>query len=332
MGSPARTWRRRHARFIIVAGGSIPRIRKGDDMQRRTWMKTAGALTLLGACPMRARAGASWHRALYAADGAPRLAIAPPDLPLVGVYDERIDPARCLVSEKYDGVRACWDGRVLRHRSGREVHAPASFIGRLPSEPLDGELWFGRSRFDALSAVVRAERPDEAAWRQVRYMVFEMPQAEGSFAERAAAIERLAARQIDSPVRAVAQSRIADRAALRRRLAEVVVLGGEGLVLHDAAAPYVTGRSDVLTKLKPFLDAEAMVVGYRRGRGKYAQDAGALEVETPEGRRFRLGSGLPDALRREPPALGSQVTYRYHDLTSSGLPRFATFLRVHEAL
>jgi DNA ligase-1 len=55
-------------------------------------------------------------------------------------------------------------------------------------------------------------------------------------------------------------------------------------------------------------------------------------VETPEGRRFFLGSGLPDALRRHPPPRGSSVTYRYHDLTDSGLPRFATFLRLHEAL
>ena len=33
-----------------------------------------------------------------------------------------------------------------------------------------------------------------------------------------------------------------------------------------------------------------------------------------------------------PAAVGSVVTYRYRDLTSSGLPRFASFLRVHDAL
>jgi DNA ligase-1 len=41
---------------------------------------------------------------------------------------------------------------------------------------------------------------------------------------------------------------------------------------------------------------------------------------------------LTNALRRDPPPVGSSVTYRYRDLTSSGLPRFATFVRRHEAL
>jgi DNA ligase-1 len=46
---------------------------------------------------------------------------------------------------------------------------------------------------------------------------------------------------------------------------------------------------------------------------------------------FALGSGLSDALRREPPPIGVWVTYRYRDRTPSGLPRFASFLRVREA-
>jgi hypothetical protein len=65
----------------------------------------------------------------------------------------------------------------------------------------------------------------------------------------------------------------------------------------------------------------------RRRRG-----VGALEVEAPDGRRFLVGSGLTNALRRDPPPVGSSVTYRYRDLTSSGLPRFAIFVRRHEAL
>mgnify|MGYP001604706111 FL=1 len=269
--------------------------------------------------------GATGAWAAGRAAGAPPLLLAQP-------YDERIDPALCLVSEKYDGVRAVWDGRTLRHRSGRPVSAPAWFTARLPNVALDGELWFGRGRFEALSAAVRRQVPDAAEWHALRYMVFELPGAPGSFAERARAIERVAGEVGWAQLQAVAQTRIADRAALRRRLDEVVAQGGEGLVLHVAAADYATGSSDVLTKLKPYLDAEATVVGYRRGRGKYDGGAGALEVETAEGRRFFIGSGLPDALRRDPPARGSVVTYRYHDRTGTGLPRFASFLRMHEAM
>ena len=48
----------------------------------------------------------------------------------------------------------------------------------------------------------------------------------------------------------------------------------------------------------------------------------------PDGRRFRIGSGLTEAQRRAPPPLGAWITYRYNGVNPrSGLPRFARFLR-----
>ncbi len=44
----------------------------------------------------------------------------------------------------------------------------------------------------------------------------------------------------------------------------------------------------------------------------------------------KAGTGLTDAQRANPPAIGSVVTYRYRDHTPKGLPRFASFLRVRE--
>ena len=49
---------------------------------------------------------------------------------------------------------------------------------------------------------------------------------------------------------------------------------------------------------------------------------------TPEGLRFRLGTGFTDAQRERPPAVGEWVTYRFRGLNASGTPRFASFLRV----
>ena len=54
---------------------------------------------------------------------------------------------------------------------------------------------------------------------------------------------------------------------------------------------------------------------------------GGLVVETPAGRRFVLDTGFTIAQRREPPPLGSLVTYRYRELTPGGIPRFASYLR-----
>ena len=270
--------------------------------------------------------------ALAVALPCPRVVAAAPALPLLGVWSDALDPIAFLVSEKYDGVRGVWDGTVLRHRSGRPIPAPAWFTEPLPRTPLDGELWLGRGRFDALSASVRRERPVDAEWRQVRYMVFELPGAPERFDERAQRIEKVV-RQSGAPqLVAVEQSPVADREALRERLARVLALGGEGLVLHRADAPYGTGRSDALLKLKPALDTEATVVAHHVGRGKYVGLLGALEVRTPQGRQFLIGSGLSDALRRDPPPVGSTITYRYRDFTRTGLPRFASFLRVHTAM
>ena len=48
----------------------------------------------------------------------------------------------------------------------------------------------------------------------------------------------------------------------------------------------------------------------------------------PDGQRFRLGSGLTDVQRDDPPPVGAWVTYRYNGNHPGGLPRFARFLRV----
>lgn len=252
----------------------------------------------------------------------------PPAILLAETYNGQIDVSRYLVSEKLDGVRAVWDGRVLRFRSGNVINAPQWFIDGLPKVPLDGELWLGRGRFERLSGIVRKEVPVDEEWREVRYMIFELPGAPGSFAERAAAIRALVRKAGVPWLREIEQFRVVDRPDLARRLNEVVRAGGEGLMLHLADAPYTTGRSDVLLKVKAWHDAEAVVVAHQPGRGKYAGQLGALRVRLPDGREFELGTGFSDAQRRDPPPVGATVTYRYRELTASGLPRFASFLRV----
>ena len=253
-----------------------------------------------------------------------------PALLLAETYRGSEDVSQYWVSEKLDGVRAVWDGRVLRFRSGRPVAAPAWFLAGLPPTPLDGELWAGRDRFDQLSATVRREVPDDAEWRQVRYMIFELPQGGGTFSERVARIREVVAAARTPWLGMVEQFRLPDRRALLQRLEIVRKGGGEGLMLHRADAPYVTGRSEVLLKVKPWLDAEARVVAHLPGKGRYAGMLGALRVEMPDGRQFSLGTGFSAAERRQPPPVGALVTYRYRELTATGLPRFASYWRLRQ--
>lgn len=253
-----------------------------------------------------------------------------PVILLSGVYREQVDISRYLVSEKLDGVRAIWDGQVLRFRSGKNINAPGWFLAALPKQALDGELWIGRGSFDRLSGIVRRETPVDVEWHEVRYMLFELPGAPGAFSDRAEQLRQLVRQANVSWLREIEQFRVVDRSSLQKRFTEVVQAGGEGLMLHRADALYQTGRSDVLLKMKPLQDAEAVVIGHQAGKGKYAGALGALRLRTPEGQVFLLGSGFSDAQRNNPPAIGSTVTYRYRDLTSKGLPRFASFLRVRE--
>jgi DNA ligase 1 len=254
----------------------------------------------------------------------------PPAMVLAKLLEPHIDPAEYLVSEKYDGVRALWDGTTLRFRSGRTVKVPAWFLAKLPAQPLDGELWLARGRFEALAGIVRKSEPQDDEWRQIKYLVFELPDAPGKFEQRAQRIQEIITAANWPQLIAVEQFRVADHDALRRKLDEVIRNGGEGLMLHRADAPYVTGRSDVLLKLKPLRDTEAVVIEHMPGKRKYTGMLGALRVRTPEGKSFLIGTGFSDEVRRHPPPIGTTVTYTYRGFTKRGLPRFASYLRLRE--
>lgn len=252
----------------------------------------------------------------------------PPALMLASVYRPGIALDAYWLSEKYDGLRAYWDGARLRTRGGETLAAPVWFTAGWPAEPMDGELWAGRGRFEEALSTVRQLSPDDAAWRRIRFMVFDLPAHPGDFTQRWEAYQRLV-RRLDRPwVQAVVQERVHSHAELMARLDRMVRAGGEGLMLHRGDAPYRAQRNGDLLKVKTHEDAEARVIGHLPGQGRHAGRLGALAVQTPEGLRFKLGSGFSDAERERPPAIGTWVTYRFRGHNASGVPRFASFVRV----
>ncbi len=108
---------------------------------------------------------------------------SPPALLLAQNYAGGVDLGEYWVSEKLDGVRARWDGANLISRNGNRFAAPAWFTANFPAAKLDGELWMGRGRFEQTVSVVRRAAPHDG-WREVRFMVFDMPRAGGDFNAR----------------------------------------------------------------------------------------------------------------------------------------------------
>ncbi len=72
------------------------------------------------------------------------------------------------------------------------------------------------------------------------------------------------------------------------------------------------------------------MIGYTDGKGKFRGMVGAMILRMPNGKEFKVGSGLSVEVRENPPKLGSTVTYRYNGYTDNGIPRFARYVAVRK--
>jgi DNA ligase-1 len=230
-----------------------------------------------------------------------------PHLLLANVWNPSIDPTGWWMSEKYDGLRGYWDGQKLWSRKGNLIHAPDYFLAELPRDiALDGELWIGHGKFEETMSIVRSETPDDR-WDRVRYLVFDAPQAKGTFEERMQFLRENVS-EGNRFVKVVAQERCHGVAQLLAERDRVVREGGEGLMLRQPESAYEARRSPTLLKVKPFDDAEATVIAHEPGKGKLAASSehsasgrrtagnsrsGAASPTPIENRRHRWGRSSP---------------------------------------
>ncbi len=244
-------------------------------------------------------------------------------------WDQKVDIKGWWMSEKLDGVRGYWTGKELISRAGNPFHVPKWFTRNFPLTPLDGELWIGRQQFSELVSIVRRKNAD-TDWKKVRYFIFDAPQIEGSLEKRLDFARRWF-REHPNPFAEVLKQQICESEEhLRRKLMEIESLGGEGMMLRRPDTPYTVGRSHDLLKVKTYEDTEATVIKHLPGSGRNAGRLGSLLVKLPNGIQFAIGTGFSDQERDNPPPVGSIITFRYYDFNKSGVPRFASFLRVRE--
>ena len=241
--------------------------------------------------------------------------------------------ARRLLGEREVRRRARLLGRhaTAARAAAARIAAPAWFTAGWPAQPLDGELWAGRGRFDAAQSTVGRDAPDDEAWRGMRYMVFDLPRIRALRRAHSRRCCELAARISACP--GCSRSSSARWPTAPRCMAPAEedrqARGGEGLMLHRGGSLY-RGRAQRRS-------AQAQALRGRRGhrrrprcRARAGTPAGSARCwsQTPDGLRFSLGSGLTDAAAARSAAGRQQVTYRYVGLHAGGVPRFASFLHV----
>ncbi len=248
---------------------------------------------------------------------------------LPGVYRDNIEVVGWWMSEKLDGVRGYWDGKNLYSKNGHLLHPPREFTRDLPPFPLEGELWGGRGTFEKTVSIVKKKIPHKE-WLDIQFAIFDVPQEPGAFSARIQIAKNWFSSHPSSIAFVIPQKHITEITQIKDELQRIEKLGGEGLIVRNPDALYRTGRSNDILKVKNFLDTEAVVVGYIPGKGRNLGRLGSLLVElidTPN-IRFKIGSGLSDAVRDTPPEIGTIITFKYYGFYESGLPRFPSFIRI----
>lgn len=242
------------------------------------------------------------------------------------ISGSRINLTNYLVSEKYDGIRAYWDGEKLISRKGNIFSPPDWFVADFPTQALDGELWIARGKFEQTVSVVTRNAPHQG-WEKIKYMIFDLPNENGDFYSKLEMMEKLINSSKSKYLLLVKQESIIDEIMLMQKLDEITEEGGEGLMLRRIQPLKDGERSADLLKAKKFEDAEATVLQHLQGKGKYRGMMGSIRVKDTLGNIFKIGSGFSDQMRMDPPAIGSIITFKHYGYYQSGTPRFPVFWR-----
>jgi len=251
-------------------------------------------------------------------------------------YDST-DPTGWWMSEKLDGVRAYWNGKSLVSRYGNVLHVPQNFLEpfqQLESYEFDGELFTKRGQFDRTISIVKTQNMKaqlSGRWKEVKYYIFDIPSLKDlPFEERMTKLNEIFPKNKYPHIEVVDQIICQGKQHLEEQLKCTENSNGEGLMLRKPKSLYVSSRSSSLLKVKSYQDAEATVLAHTQGKGKYEGVIGALLVELENKVKFEVGTGFTDSQRKDPPPIGSIITFRYEGLTKAGKPRFTRFLRMKQ--
>lgn len=156
------------------------------------------------------------------------------------------------LSEKYDGVRAYWNGTEFISRHGKIIQTPSFLKDGMPdAECLDGELWMGRRCFNRLTKLTRPTKGNSEKmndeWKEVKYMIFDLPNCKEGIEKR---IEILKTIRFPEHAQLVEKIECEGDQHLEEYLAAVIAGGGEGIMAQRPSSKYQIGRTSDIVKVK----------------------------------------------------------------------------------
>tara|TARA_B110001450_G_scaffold15669_1_gene14516 strand:+ start:1643 stop:3850 length:2208 start_codon:yes stop_codon:yes gene_type:complete len=244
-----------------------------------------------------------------------------------------VPPIGWWASEKWDGIRALWDGEKMISRGsgvGKPkvyTYIPEWFKKTLPPGiPLDGEIWIGRGLFQKTSRLSTLKPGKSYIVEQIEniwagqtdppviFKVFDIPNDPRPFEKRMRLLQNIVKdRKVcwDSlvypgkktfPLQFTEQVKIKTIEHLIKLYTELTSAGAEGIMLRAPGSPYQTKRSKYMLKYKIKEDAECILREYIAGDGKYSGMLGSLKCEImtdgkPTGVFTQIGTGLNDSQR-----------------------------------
>lgn len=244
-------------------------------------------------------------------------------------------PIGWWASEKYDGIRAVWDGEKLVSRGSASAggkpkvytYVPEWFIKTLPpGVALDGEIWISRGFFQKTSRLSTIKPGKTYTMQQIEdiwvgkedppvvFKVFDIPNDPRPFEFRMKKLQtiikdrKVCWDKLDYPgkktfpIQFTEQVKIKSMEQLIVLYKELTSAGAEGVMLRAPASPYETKRSKYLLKYKIKEDAECIVKDYTLGEGRLLGMLGSLKCELlkdgkPSGVFTQIGTGFTDSQR-----------------------------------
>ncbi len=225
-------------------------------------------------------------------------------------------PINWYISEKWDGIRAIWDGEKFISRGNNAgnpkvySYVPEYFIKLMPPGiALDGEIWINRGEFSKASRLstlkvgrtYKTKTDLDKVWigentkTCVKYKVFDLPNSTQSFEYRYKFLQDIIKNRqklwnkikllynitidIECPLQLTEQTKIVSMEQLITTYEKLTSEGAEGVMLRAPNSPYEQKRSKYLLKYKIKEDADAIVKEYILGSGRLKDLLGSLKCE-----------------------------------------------------